>query len=62
VVQETWIAVLGGLTGFQGRSSLRTWVFRVLINTAKVNQRVLLHRARAALRDGLDSYYAERRD
>gem|GEM_PF-1372906 len=62
MVQETWIAVLGGLTGFQGRSSLRTWVFRALINTAKVNQRVLPHRARAALRDGLDSYYAERRD
>jgi RNA polymerase sigma-70 factor (ECF subfamily) len=163
VVQETWMAVLSGLTGFQGRSSLRTWVFRVLINTAKtraqqevrtvpisgldddrfgvpaarsgfrhadetaagcwtsvaapvpwhdapepamlaaearralcdallklperqrnvvtlrdvhgftneeicelldlspVNQRVLLHRARAALRDALDSYYAERR-
>ena len=163
VVQETWIAVLSGLTGFEGRSSLRTWVFRVLINTAKtrarqegrtvlvselyddrpgpaaarggvrpaddgaarcwtsaaapapwhdapepaalaaearralcdallrlperqrsivtlrdvcgytskeicellelspVNQRVLLHRARAALRDGLDWYYAERR-
>ena len=162
-VQETWMAVLSGLDGFQGRSSLKTWVFRVLINTAKaralketravprpafdgehhgpavaasafrgadqpaagtwtsvaapapwqdapesaalaveagralsdalsrlpyrqrvvvtlrdvhgfssaeicellelspVNQRVLLHRARAALRDSLDSYYAERR-
>ena len=35
VVQETWMALLSGLTGFQGRSSLRTWVFRVLINTAK---------------------------
>jgi RNA polymerase sigma-70 factor (ECF subfamily) len=35
VVQETWMAVLSGLAGFQGRSSLRTWVFRVLINTAK---------------------------
>lgn len=34
-VQETWIAVLSGLDGFQGRSSLKTWVFRVLINTAK---------------------------
>jgi RNA polymerase sigma-70 factor (ECF subfamily) len=29
------MALLSGLTGFQGRSSLRTWVFRVLINTAK---------------------------
>lgn len=34
-VQETWTAVLSGLAGFQGRSSLKTWVFKVLINTAK---------------------------
>jgi RNA polymerase sigma-70 factor (ECF subfamily) len=34
-VQETWMAVLCGLGGFQGRSSLKTWVFRVLVNTAK---------------------------
>jgi RNA polymerase sigma-70 factor, ECF subfamily len=34
-VQDAWIAVLSGLAGFQGRSSLRTWAFRVLINTAK---------------------------
>lgn len=35
VVQETWLAVIKGLAGFEGRSSLRTWVFRVLVNTAK---------------------------
>lgn len=35
VVQETWIAVLGGIAGFEGRSSLRTWLFTVLINIAK---------------------------
>jgi len=34
-VQETWIAVLSGLEGFQGRSSLKTWVFGVLINIAR---------------------------
>jgi RNA polymerase sigma-70 factor, ECF subfamily len=34
-VQETWMAVLSGLDGFQGRSSLKTWVFRVLINIAR---------------------------
>lgn len=33
-----------------------------LLELSPVNQQVLLHRARAALRDGLDSYYAERRD
>jgi RNA polymerase sigma-70 factor, ECF subfamily len=34
VVQETWIAVMRGLDGFQGRSSLKTWIFRILANVA----------------------------
>jgi len=34
VVQETWIAVLRGLHGFEGRSSLKTWIFRILQNVA----------------------------
>lgn len=35
VVQETWIALLTGLEGFEGRASLRTWLFRVLVNKAR---------------------------
>jgi len=35
VVQETWIAVLNGVDRFEGRSSLKTWIFRILANIAK---------------------------
>ena len=32
VVQDAWVGVLKGLDGFEGRSSLRTWIFRILVN------------------------------
>ncbi len=35
VVQDTWMAVIEGLQRFEGRSSLRTWIFGILIHKAK---------------------------
>jgi RNA polymerase sigma-70 factor, ECF subfamily len=35
VVQETWEGVLQGIHRFQARSSLKTWIFRILVNCAK---------------------------
>jgi RNA polymerase sigma-70 factor (ECF subfamily) len=35
VVQDAWLGVLNGIERFEGRSSLKTWLFRILTNTAK---------------------------
>lgn len=39
VVQETWIAVLRNIGRYEGRSSLRTWIFQILVNTARTRLR-----------------------
>jgi RNA polymerase sigma-70 factor, ECF subfamily len=35
VVQDTWMGVINGIDRFEGRSSLKTWVFRILANIAR---------------------------
>ena len=35
VVQDTWLGLINGLARFEGRSSLRSWTFSILINRAK---------------------------
>lgn len=34
-VQDTWLAVIQGIARFEGRPALKTWVYRILVNTAK---------------------------
>jgi RNA polymerase sigma-70 factor (ECF subfamily) len=35
VAQDTWLGVVRGVGGFEGRSSLKTWMFRILVNRAR---------------------------
>jgi RNA polymerase sigma-70 factor, ECF subfamily len=35
VVADAWLGVLQGIGGYEGRASLRTWIFRILVNIAK---------------------------
>lgn len=39
VVQDTWLAVIRGLPRFRGESTLKTWIFRVLLNRARTRGR-----------------------
>lgn len=37
VAQDTWVAVLRGIHKFEGRSSFKTWLFRILVNRARTS-------------------------
>lgn len=50
VVQDAWLAVVRNLQGFQGRSSLKTWLLTITANTAKTR---LKHNRREVLLDDL---------
>lgn len=39
VLQETWLGLLRGIDDFESRSSLKTWLFRILVNTAMSRSR-----------------------
>ena len=55
VTQDTWLAVLRGIDRFEGRSSFKTWVFRILLNRA----RTAAYREQRAGRpgEGLDEHF-----
>jgi len=54
VVQDTWIAVFRGLPRFELRSSLRTWIFDILVNRALT----AAHRERHSIEHAVDSLAA----
>jgi RNA polymerase sigma-70 factor (ECF subfamily) len=61
VVQETWLGVLNGIHGFRGGSSLKTWIYRILINRAmsrgKREKRVVPFSSMMPAAEGVDEGY-----
>src|SRR5918994_935648 len=59
VVQDTWMGVINGIDRFEGRSSLKTWVYRILTNVARArgvreHRSVPFAAASGALEDGAE--------
>ena len=52
VVQDAWLSVVRNLRGFEGRSSLKTWLLTITANAAKTR---LKHNRREVLLDDLPS-------
>ena len=49
VVQDTWLGVIRGIWAFEGRSSLKTWIFRILVNRARTRA---VREGRSAMESG----------
>lgn len=56
IVQETWEAVLSGLSNFEGRASLKTWILRIVVYRART---VVSRRQRTESLEGLDTEAAD---
>ena len=57
VVQDTWLGVIKGIDRFEGRSSLKTWIFRIMMNIARTKgvretRSIPFAAARGAMSDG----------
>jgi len=59
VVQDTWVAVLGAIGNFEGRSSLSTWLFSIVMNRART--RISREGRLVGLPAGMDGSSAEER-
>src|SRR3954452_716865 len=57
VVQDTWLGVVKGIHRFEGRSTMKTWLFRVLVNRAKATGMREPRNAALADGDGLDGRF-----
>lgn len=52
VVQDAWVAMIGSLSGFEGRSRLHTWILSIVANTARAH----LRRAASRRTESLDTF------